>query len=329
MSCRDEFEELLFYVVELKDKLNAKLDEQCAKINQQATIVNQQGQIIDELCWQLRELSEKTRELRTENRALRERVDAFGSGHCQCQEGEGGTYQNHVVERYNELVEGGGGRGGRKSSKVKPVQGHEPKVVEYAQVDKVTPRRWPFGGGQKTSEIPEPELRATTSGNTTWYLDVESIYEPIQLSAQPSTAAKLEQISAEVATTVVPKPAPRRLYTTQAMENLAEYFGEIGSRSTVTLDESVADAVLLRSVAEGRIGRFGELEEKRKQSDSGKVVACSRLENLDKICLPSEEYLKEDNLVRFTINSRPATTAPTATDKSSVDHRRHAIRSYI
>ncbi|XP_001867527.2 uncharacterized protein LOC6051036 [Culex quinquefasciatus] len=327
MACRDEFEELLFYVVELKDKLNAKLDEQCAKINQQAAIVNQQGQIIDELCWQLRELSEKTRELRAENRVLRGRVDAFGSGHCQCQEGDAGTYQNHVVERYNELVEGGGGR---KIGKVKP----EPKVVEYAQVDKVTPRRWPFGGNNQKSttlNVSEPELNATTSGNTTWYLDVESIYEPIQLSAKPSTAAKLEQISAQVSTSlvVVPKPAPRRLYPTKAMENLAEYFGEIGSRNTVTLGDSVADAVLLRE--EGRFGgRFGALEERtERQLEDGKVVACSRLENLDKISLPSEQYLTADNLVRFSFNSRPATMAPTAADKSTVDHRRHAIRSYI
>lgn len=320
MSYRDEFEELLFYVVELKDKLNAKLDEQCAKINQQATIVNQQGQIIDELCWQLRELSEKTRVLKGENRALRERVDRFGSGHCQCQE-DAGTYQNHVADRYNELA--GGRRGKVKTEEVKAAP-QVSKVVEYAQVDKVTPRRWPFGRTAAIVEEDKQEVNATTSGNTTWYLDVESIYEPIQLSAKPTTAARLEQISAEVSL-VVPKPAPRRLYPTRAMENLAEYFGEVGSRSTVTLDGGVADAVLLRG------DRFGELP-KREEDSNSKVMACTRLEfsqNLDKISLPSEQYLTADNLVRFAINSRPATTVPTTADKSTVDQRRHAIRSYI
>lgn len=310
MACRDEFEELLFYVVELKDKLNAKLDEQCAKINQQAAIVLQQGQIIDELCWQLRELSEKTRELRTENQTLRTRVDRL--------EVDAGTYQNHVAERYNELTKGQG----QTTERRKPV------TVEYAQVDKTTTsKKWPLRG-QKTLDTPEdPPLN---SGNTTWYLDlVESIYEPIQLSAKPTTAARLEQISAQVSeasTAEVPKPAPRRrLYPTVAMENLAAYFGEVGSRSTITVErDSPAEEVLLRS--QDVQGRF---REKEQLSDSKVGGACSRLEILDKICLPEEQYLTEDNLVRFTINSRPATMVPTATDKSTVDQRRHAIRSYI
>lgn len=304
-----EFEELLFYVVELKDKLNAKLDEQCAKINQQAAIVLQQGQIIDELCWQLRELSEKTRELRTENQTLRSRVDRL--------EGDAGTYQNHVAERYNELT--------------KVHQGHTAErhkvTVEYAQVDKTaTSKKWPLRG-QKSPDTPEDP--AVNSGNTTWYLDlVESIYEPIQLSAKPTTAARLEQISAQVSSSAaaaeLPKPAPRRrLYPTRAMENLAAYFGEVGSRSTITVEkDSPAEEVLLRSQDERT---FGEKE----QSLDSKVVDCSRFENLDKICLPEEQYLTEDNMVRFTVNSRPATTAPIATDKSTVDQRRHAIRSYI
>lgn len=309
MACRDEFEELLFYVVELKDKLNAKLDEQCAKINQQAAIVLQQGQIIDELCWQLRELSEKTRELRTENQTLRTRVDRL--------EVDAGTYQNHVAERYNELT------------KVQSHTKERPKVtVEYAQVDKTaTSKKWPLRG-QKTPSTPEDQ--AVNSGNTTWYLDlVESIYEPIQLSAKPTTAARLEQISAQVSSTTaeVPKPAPRRrLYPTVAMENLAAYFGEVGSRSTITVErDSPAEEVLLRS--QDVQGRFREKEQL--VADSKVVAACSRLENLDKIHLPEEQYLTDDNLVRFTINSRPATMAPTATDKTTVDQRRHAIRSYI
>lgn len=314
MACRDEFEELLFYVVELKDKLNAKLDEQCAKINQQAAIVLQQGQIIDELCWQLRELSEKTRELRTENQTLRNRVDRL--------EGDAGTYQNHVAERYNELTKGQG----QTTERRKPVN------VEYAQVDKTaTSKKWPLRG-QKTPDIPEDP--PVNSGNTTWYLDlVESIYEPIQLSAKPTTAARLEQISAQVSeasTAEVPKPAPRRrLYPTVAMENLAAYFGEVGSRSTITVErDSPAEEVLLRS--QDVQGRFGEISRKEQLvADSKVAAACSRLENLDKIRLPEEQYLTEDNLVRFTINSRPATMAPTATDKSTVDQRRHAIRSYI
>lgn len=296
MACRDreEFEELLFYVVELKDKLNAKLDEQCAKINQQAGVVLQQGQVIDELCWQLRELSEKTRELRSENRTLRDRLERL--------EGDAGTYQNHVAERYNQLAK---------------VEERKAPQVEYAQVAKPT----------ATTAKKSPE----ESGNTTWYLDlVESIYEPIQLSAKPTTAARLEQISAQLSN--VPQPAPRRrLYPTRAMENLAAYFGEVGCRSTVTVEkDSPADEVRFRNSQSVERPK----EEERQRSDSkvavATVVACNRLENLDKICLPEEQYLTDDNLVRFTINSRPATTAPTATDKSkSVDQRRHAIRSYI
>lgn len=311
MACRDEFEELLFYVVELKDKLNAKLDEQCAKFNQQAAVVLQQGQIIDELCWQLRELSEKTRELRTENRTLLDRVKRL--------EGDAGTYQNHVAERYNDLTK---------------VQGHHAKVECAPQVDKTaTSKKWPVLCGQKTPDQPQEDPNSGGGGNTTWYLDlVESIYEPIQLSAKPTTAARLEQISAQVCTEV-PKPAPRRrLYPTRAMENLAAYFGEVGSRSTITVEkDSPADEVLLRSrVTESRFSG-AENEERQQLSGSEGVLqsVCSRLENLDKICLPEEQYLTEDNLVRFTINSRPATTVPTATDKSTVDQRRHAIRSYI
>ncbi|XP_055615866.1 uncharacterized protein LOC129761985 [Toxorhynchites rutilus septentrionalis] len=330
---RAEFEELLFYVVELKDKLNHKLDEQCAKINHQGSIINQQGQIVDELCWQLRELSEKVRELRAENRRMKERLDRFCpkcSG-CCC---DSSTYQNHVVEQYNELttkLELEGGKceppAAATSDSDKSVRINEPKQVqktnEYAQVAKKhdidgrgsSKKKWHFGGSTIRKEA-SVNPKSAASSKTTWYLDEGSIYEPIELSAKPSTRAQLEKISAEVSS--VPKPAPRRLYTAAGVDNLAQYFGD-GTRSE---EEDDGEDVILRP---SRVKQF-HLEHERGSSK----VACSQISDLDQSYLPREEYITAEDIVRFTINSRPVTTAPsTATNSDKPDNRRHAIRSFM
>lgn len=282
---RAEFEELLFYVVELKDKLNHKLDEQCAKINHQGSIINQQGQIVDELCWQLRELSEKVRELRAENRRMRERLDRFCpkcSG-CCC---DSSTYQNHVVEQYNELtteLESGGRKSEPPASIASQLaticdsdksvtnngQQQEENINEYAQVAKKndldrsgsSKKKWLFGGGNDRKESVSNQKPAVSS-KTTWYLDEGSIYEPIELSAKPTTRAQLEKINAEVSS--VPKPAPRRLYTAAGVDNLAQYFGD-GARS----EEDDSEDVILRPV---RVKQF-HLEHERGSSK----VACSQI----------------------------------------------------
>lgn len=55
---REEFNELILYISDLKQHFNRKLDDQTVRINQQ-------NLIIDELCWQLREMSAKVRNLNT------------------------------------------------------------------------------------------------------------------------------------------------------------------------------------------------------------------------------------------------------------------------
>ncbi|XP_062550946.1 uncharacterized protein LOC134215862 [Armigeres subalbatus] len=348
MSHREmEFEELLFYVVELKDKLNAKLDAQTAKINNQGTIINQQGQIVDELCWQLRELSEKMRELRVENRRLQDRLGRIcpECAGCHC-----GTYTNHIADKYNEMVVDDGKRTKSQSDdkSVKSVdQGHplQPelrrqtftKIDGYTQVDKkregTTKKKWLFGASDKKESLPQVTSSpvSVASSKTTWYIDDESIYEPIELSAKPTTRATLEKISAEVSSSA-PKAAPRRLYTAPAMDNLAQYFGD---------DASLGDDIQLEEIEEeqdevpyadvmlrpSNVKQFGP----ESQRGSSKV-ACSRIADLDLSYLPEEQSISSENLVRFTFSSRPATTLPTTTNDGSSspkDNRRHAIRSYM
>ncbi|XP_055526161.1 uncharacterized protein LOC129718940 [Wyeomyia smithii] len=333
---RDEFEELLYYVVELKNKLNAKLDEQCAKLNHQGSIINQQGQIVDELCWQLRELSEKTRELRAENRRLTERLDRFcpKCTGCRC---EASTYENHLAERYNELsmeVECGGRKpvsvdDGSDKGVVKAIE--EPrKNDEYSQVTKkrdtqTLKKKWLFGGkgDPTTSENPSKSLPVTSS-NTVWYLDDISIYEPIELSAKPTTRAQLEKISAEVmSNSVPPKPAPRRLYAAAAVDNLAQYFAD-QTPTAGSISSSDDTDVMLRP---SRIKQFSS----ESQRGSSKV-ACSQISDLEQSYLPSEQNITAENFVRFTVSSRPVTMAATGSNPEAgppTDNRRHAIRSYM
>lgn len=348
MSHREmEFEELLYYVVELKDKLNAKLDAQTAKINNQGTIINQQGQIVDELCWQLRELSEKVRELRVENRRLQSRLEGPNCLECHC----GGTvYTNHIPDKYNEMVVDDDKRETAKSQQqrrddtsVKSVEEGQlgqqdqrrqtfTKIDGYTQVDKKrdntsSKKKWLFGGSDKKDSVPTAPPTSITSSKTTWYVDDESIYEPIELSAKPTTRATLEKISAEVSS-IAPKPAPRRLYTAPAMDNLAQYFQD--DLSDIQLTEIVEESdddddgdVLLRP---SHVKQFGP----ESQRGSSKV-ACSRIADLDLSYLPEEQSISTENIVRFTFNSRPATALPTTTggSSSSTDNRRHAIRSYM
>lgn len=369
MSRELEFEELLYYVVELKDKLNTKLDAQTAKINQQGTIINQQGQIVDELCWQLRELSEKVRDLRAENRRLRERVDQFCPNCAGCHCGVS-TYENHIVDQYNELL--GVDNGGSKKTtppsvsppalmtstddsdkSVKPtVEGHDhqqqqenqenrqtlyQKIDGYTQVIKkpdasgsTAKKRWLFGG---TSDKKEPTAAITSSvmstdSKTIWYIDSESIYEPIELSAKPTTRAQLEKISAEVSG--VPTPAPRRLYSTQAVDNLTQFFHEGSSLCEIEeFDEEEEEHedrgsdVMLRPT---HVKQFGPDSQR-----GSSMVACSRIADLDLSHLPEEEFISRENIVRFTVSSRPATVVPRTggDDKEASDNRRHAIHSYM
>ncbi|XP_058821262.1 uncharacterized protein LOC131683362 [Topomyia yanbarensis] len=365
---REEFEELLYYVVELKDKLNAKLDEQCAKINHQGTIINQQGQIVDELCWQLRELSEKVRELRVENRRLTERLGRFcpKCTGCRC---DSDTYANHLADKYNELameVETEEKKRAIPSSlpsstaadsdktvdmiegKDKPLllqqqqqqQQQLKNVDEYSQVMKkrdtqTSKKKWLFGGtfDRKVAPADIADKPSVVSSNTIWYLDDESIYEPIELSAKPSTRAQLEKITAEVlsSSTGAPKPAPRRLYAAAAVDNLAQYFAdgdrppdEVIKKKDGDDDDERDDDVWLRP---NRVKQFNS--ESRRGSSK---VACSQLSDLEQSYLPTEQNINSENFVRFTINSRPATTATAATPVRSggvSDNRRHAIRSYM
>lgn len=308
MSRELEFEELLFYVVELKDKLNTKLDAQTVKINHQGTIINQQGQIVDELCWQLRELSEKVRDQRAENRRLRERVDQFCPNCAGCQCGVS-TYENHIVDKYNELL--GVDNGSSKttppsisppalvpisddSDKIVTVEGHDQqqqqqqenrqtyqKIDEYTQVVKKsdargsTKMKWLFGG---TSDKKEPAATTSvmsTDSKTIWYIDDESIYEPIELSAKPTTRAQLEKISAEVSS--APKPAPRRLYSAQAVDNLSQYFQDGSSLCEIEeFDEEDEEGdgdrrsdVMLRP---SHVKQFGPDSQR-----GSSMVACSRI----------------------------------------------------
>ncbi|KXJ80473.1 hypothetical protein RP20_CCG024899 [Aedes albopictus] len=352
MSHREmEFEELLFYVVELKDKLNAKLDGQTAKINHQSTIINQQGQIVDELCWQLRELSEKMRELRVENRRLKDRLGRIcpECTGCHC-----GTYTNHIADKYNSMVVDDDKRAKSQTDEgsVKSVeqgQLEQPdqlrrqtytKIDGYSQVDKKrdanTKKRWIFGGSdKKDSSAPTAPPSSITSSKTTWYVDDESIYEPIELSAKPTTRATLEKVSAEVSS-IAPQPAPRRLYAAPAVDNLTQYFQDDATSigSDIQLEEITeededndedADVMLRPS----HVKQFGP----ESQRGSSKV-ACSRIADLDLSYLPEEQSISTENLVRFTFSSRPATAIPAATtttggERSSSDNRRHAIRSYM
>lgn len=342
MSHREmEFEELLFYVVELKDKLNAKLDAQTAKINHQGSIINQQGQIVDELCWQLRELSEKMRELRVENRRLQERLGRMcpECAGCHC-----GTYANHIADRYNELVVDDGKRK-KSTNSDKSVKSDEQgqlvqsevdqrrqtftKEKEYSQVDKKrdgsSKKKWLFGGSDKKDTASAP----IASSTTTWYIDDGIIYEPIELSAKPTTRATLEKISAEVSSNA-PQPAPRRLYTAPAVDNLSKYFQD--DLSDIQLEEieeedeqQDEDDVVLRP---SHVKQFAP----ESQRGSSKV-ACSRIADLDLSYLPEEQSISTENIVRFTFSSRPATAIPATTSEdrpqSTSDSRRHAIRSYM
>ncbi|XP_065075316.1 uncharacterized protein LOC135699070 [Ochlerotatus camptorhynchus] len=352
MSRELEFEELLYYVVELKDKLNTKLDAQTVKINHQGSIINQQGQIVDELCWQLRELSEKVRDLRAENRRLRERVDQFcpNCAGCHCTVT---TYENHIVDKYNELL---GVDKKTKPSSISPpalvpssdesdkrvktnTEGHDQqqqqenrqtnqKIDEYSQVVKKhdtsgsTKKKWLFGG---TSDKKEPVATTSvmsTDSKTIWYIDEESIYEPIELSAKPTTRAQLEKISAEVSS--APRPAPRRLYSAQAVDNLAHYFQDGSSLCEIeefdeeSGDEDRGSDVMLRPT---QVKQFGP-----DSARGSSMVAYSRIavSSVRTWCISSE------NIVRFTVSSRPATVVPTTgSDKEASDNRRHAIRSYM
>ncbi|XP_058444085.1 uncharacterized protein LOC131425856 [Malaya genurostris] len=350
---REEFEELLYYVVELKDKLNAKLDEQCAKINHQGSIINQQGQIVDELCWQLRELSEKVRELRAENRRLTERLGRFCpkcSG-CRC---DADTYANHLADKYNELameVETEGKKRtipssppsttsaeGDKTVEMIECQGQTqqlPKIDEYSQVVKKcdTPggkKKWLFRGtfDRKGTSGDVANKPSVASSNTIWYLDDESIYEPIELSAKPTTRAQLEKITAEVLSTTAPKPAPRRLYAAPAVDNLAQYFTE-GDRlldGVTRKDDSDDDDVWLRT------NRVKQFRSELHRGSSSSKVACSQISDLEQSYLPTEQSINSENMVRFTASSRPVTTTTVSTTMRSggvTDNRRHAIRSYM
>lgn len=358
MSRELEFEELLYYVVELKDKLNTKLDAQTVKINHQGTIINQQGQIVDELCWQLRELSEKVRDLRAENRSLRERVDQFCPNCAGCHCGVT-TYENHIVDKYNELL--GVDNNSKKTtspsssppslvpssddgdkSVKSTLEGHDQqhqinrqtyqKTDEYTEVVKSksegsgsTKKKWLFGG---TSDKKEPATTTTslisTDSKTIWYIDDESIYEPIELSGKPTTRAQLEKINAEVSS--APKPAPRSLYSAQAVNNLAQYFQDGPSLCEIEEfdgeDEDNGSDVMLRPT---HVKQFSADSHR-----GSSMVAYSRIADLDLSHLPEEEYISGENIVRFTVNSRPATVVPTTgIDKEASDSRRHAIRSYV
>lgn len=362
MSRELEFEELLYYVVELKDKLNTKLDAQTVKINHQGTIINQQGQIVDELCWQLRELSEKVRDLRAENRRLRERVDQFCPNCAGCHCGVT-TYENHIVDKYNELLGVDNGSKTAASPSISPpalvpcsddgdksvkttVEGHDQqqqenrqtyqKIDEYTQVVKKhnasasTKKKWlGFGGASDKKEPVATTSVVSTDSKTIWYIDDESIYEPIELSAKPTTRAQLEKISAEVSS--APKPAPRRLYSAQAVDNLAQYFHDGSSLCEIEeFDEEDADGdedrgsggVMLRP---SHVKQFGPDSQR-----GSSMVAYSRAADLDLSHLPEEECISRANIVRFTVSSRPATVVPTTgNDKEASDNRRHAIRSYM
>lgn len=368
MSRELEFEELLYYVVELKDKLNTKLDAQTVKINHQGSIINQQGQIVDELCWQLRELSEKVRDLRAENHRLRERVDQLCPNCAGCHCGVT-TYENHIVDKYNELL-GVVDSGSKKTTppSISPpalvsssddsdqsvkttVEGHDqqqqqqqqqqetrqtyPKIDEYTQVVKKrdasgsTKKKWLGFGG--TSDKKEPAATTSvmsTDSKTIWYIDDESIYEPIELSAKPTTRAQLEKISAEVSST--PQPAPRRLYSAQAVDNLTQYFQDGSSLCEIEEfdeededgDEDRGSGVMLRP---SLVKQFGPDSQR-----GSSMVAYSRIADLDLSHLPEEECISRENIVRFTVSSRPATVVPTTgAEKEASDNRRHAIRSYM
>jgi methyl-accepting chemotaxis protein len=65
---REEFNELIYYISQLKHQYNRKIDEQTEKINEQNTV-------IEELLWQLRELSDKVRQLNDNVKSLETKLD--------------------------------------------------------------------------------------------------------------------------------------------------------------------------------------------------------------------------------------------------------------
>jgi hypothetical protein len=94
----EDFNELILYIVELKEQYHIKIDEQSQRINDQMMI-------IDELCSQVRELGSRVRSLtaKIENK----------SEFCVC------NYENHSFKKYggsetsysdrsrlNEMVDG-------------------------------------------------------------------------------------------------------------------------------------------------------------------------------------------------------------------------------
>jgi uncharacterized coiled-coil DUF342 family protein len=79
---REEFNELIYYISQLKHQYNRKLDEQTEKINEQ-------NSVIEELLWQLRELTDKVRRLSDNVKSLESKVQDPGR--------TGGSYENHIM----------------------------------------------------------------------------------------------------------------------------------------------------------------------------------------------------------------------------------------
>lgn len=97
---REEVNELIYYISQLKHQYNLKIDEQSEKINEQNTV-------IEELLWQLRELSDKVRRLTDNVKNLETQVNESEKNNeiCCCR------YENHTLHsnksiRGNKILEG-------------------------------------------------------------------------------------------------------------------------------------------------------------------------------------------------------------------------------
>lgn len=89
---REEVNELIYYISQLKHQYNQKIDEQSEKINDQNTV-------IEELLWQLRELSDKVRRLNENVQILETKLEENSRNSsdrmCVCR------YENHNSRQNN------------------------------------------------------------------------------------------------------------------------------------------------------------------------------------------------------------------------------------
>lgn len=87
---REEFNELIYYISQLKHQYNRKIDEQTEKINEQNTV-------IEELLWQLREVTDKVRKLSDNVKSLETKVEESERNREKSDKSDGRNYENSIL----------------------------------------------------------------------------------------------------------------------------------------------------------------------------------------------------------------------------------------